>query len=197
MARLAENIRAYGEAEKERTGELLYEHLLYRLKSEASMEAKLRLRGLPVTSEAALRGVRDAVGFRIVCRFIDDIYDNVAHIRSIPGIAVAAEKDYIRQVKPNGYRSYHLILDTEAPYPDPEGRMPGHFYVEVQLRTIAMDSWAALEHDMRYKKHVENPELIGRELKRCADELASCDLSMQTIRNLIRKYPKAEREERS
>ena len=64
--------------------------------------------------------------------------------------------------------------------------MPGRFFVEVQLRTIAMDSWAALEHEMRYKRDVENPELIGRELKRCADELASCDVSMQTIRNLIR-----------
>lgn len=194
MTRLAADIRAYGAAEKERTGELLYEHLRYRLKTEESMEMKLRTRGLPVTAQSALRSVHDAVGFRIVCRFIDDIYDNVAHIRSLPDVAVTAEKDYIRQVKPNGYRSYHLILDTEAPFADPEGRMPGHFFVEVQLRTIAMDSWAALEHDMRYKKHVENPELIGRELKRCADELASCDLSMQTIRNLIRKQPKPEME---
>lgn len=190
-ARMAEAIEAYGAAEKEKTGEMLYEHLRYRLKSEESMEAKLRARGLPLTAESALRGVRDAVGFRIVCRFVDDIYDNLARIRALPGVTVAEEKDYIRHVKPNGYRSYHLILEVEAPYADPEGRTPGRFYVEVQLRTIAMDSWAALEHDMRYKHRVANPELIGRELKRCADELASCDLSMQTIRNLIRKQPKA------
>lgn len=69
--------------------------------------------------------------------------------------------------------------------------------MEVQLRTIAMDSWAALEHDMRYKHQVDNPELIGRELKRCADELASCDLSMQTIRNLIRKHAKKNGQEKA
>ena len=186
MKRTAEAIEAYGAAEKEKTGEMLYEHLRFRLKSEASMEAKLAGRGLPLTAEAAVREVRDAVGLRIVCRFIDDIYENIARIRALPGVSVVKEKDYIRNVKPNGYRSYHLILSAEAPFADPEGRMPGRFFVEVQLRTIAMDSWAALEHEMRYKRDVENPELIGRELKRCADELASCDVSMQTIRNLIR-----------
>ena len=80
-----------------------------------------------------------------------------------------------------------MILDIEAPYVDARGRNPGHFFLEIQLRTIAMDSWAALEHEMKYKHQIENAELISRELKRCADELASCDLSMQTIRNLIRK----------
>lgn len=176
---------------------MLYEHLRYRLKSEESMVAKLQGRSLPLTAESALRGVRDAVGFRIVCRFVSDIYDNIEHIKALPGITVVEEKDYIRQVKPNGYRSYHMILEAEAPYEDTLGRNPGRFYVEVQLRTIAMDSWAALEHDMRYKHQVDNPELIGRELKRCADELASCDLSMQTIRNLIRKHAKKNGQEKA
>ena len=80
-----------------------------------------------------------------------------------------------------------MILDVTAPYEDARGRDPGHFFIEIQLRTIAMDSWAALEHEMKYKHEVKNAALISRELKRCADELASCDLSMQTIRNLIRK----------
>ena len=87
----------------------------------------------------------------------------------------------------NGYRSYHLIARLEAPLEDVKGNNPGHFFVEIQLRTIAMDSWASLEHQMKYKKNIKNPEMITRELKRCADELASCDLSMQTIRNLIRQ----------
>ena len=65
------------------------------------------------------------------------------------------------------------------------GQQPGKYFVEVQLRTIAMDSWASLEHQMKYKHDIKNPERIAKELKRCADELASCDLSMQTIRNLI------------
>lgn len=197
MAHTARQIEEYGAAEQETTGEMLYEHLRYRLKSEESMVAKLRDRSLPLTAESALRGVRDAVGFRIVCRFVSDIYDNIEHIKALPGITVVEEKDYIRQVKPNGYRSYHMILEAEAPYEDTLGRNPGRFYVEVQLRTIAMDSWAALEHDMRYKHQVDNPELIGRELKRCADELASCDLSMQTIRNLIRKHAKKNGQEKA
>jgi ppGpp synthetase/RelA/SpoT-type nucleotidyltranferase len=67
-----------------------------------------------------------------------------------------------------------------------EGNVPGKYYVEVQIRTIAMDSWASLEHKMKYKKDIKNQELIEEELKRCADELAACDVSLQTIRNLIR-----------
>ena len=97
------------------------------------------------------------------------------------------EKDYINQVKSNGYRSYHLILEVETPYPDCYGKTPGKYFIEVQLRTIAMDSWASLEHQMKYKHEIKNSERIERELKRCADELASCDLTMQTIRNLIQE----------
>jgi len=187
MADVARGISAYNEIEKEKTGEALYEHLSYRLKAEESMEEKLKRKGLPLTAESACFGVQDAIGFRMVCRFVDDIYENVNRLKALPGVTVWKEKDYIRHVKPNGYRSYHMILDIEAPYEDAKGNRPGHFFIEVQLRTIAMDSWAALEHEMKYKHQVENADLISRELKRCADELASCDLSMQTIRNLIRR----------
>ena len=80
-----------------------------------------------------------------------------------------------------------MILDTEMPFADIRGNTPGHYPVEVQLRTIAMDTWAALEHELQYKKTTENTELIVSELARVASELASCDVSMQTIRNLIRE----------
>ena len=186
MEGIASAMENYSEEQQKQTGESIYEHLRYRLKSEESMEAKLTGRGLPLTAKAACYDVRDAIGFRMVCRFVDDIYENIARIKAIPGVTVVKEKDYIKHVKPNGYRSYHMILDVTAPYEDPEGRNPGHFFVEIQLRTIAMDSWAALEHEMKYKQEIKNADLISRELKRCADELASCDLSMQTIRNLIR-----------
>ena len=186
MEGIASAMENYSEEQQKQTGESIYEHLRYRLKSEDSMEAKLTGRGLPLTAKAACYDVRDAIGFRMVCRFVDDIYENIARIKAIPGVTVVKEKDYIKHVKPNGYRSYHMILDVTAPYEDPEGRNPGHFFVEIQLRTIAMDSWAALEHEMKYKQEIKNADLISRELKRCADELASCDLSMQTIRNLIR-----------
>ena len=97
------------------------------------------------------------------------------------------EIDYIKHAKPNGYRSYHLILAVKTDFPDVNGNTPGTYYVEIQLRTIAMDTWASLEHKIRYKKDIPSQELISSELKRCADELASCDLSMQTIRSLINK----------
>ena len=101
-------------------------------------------------------------------------------------ITIVEEKDYIRHSKPNGYRSYHMILLVETDFPDIDGNTKGKYYAEVQLRTIAMDSWASLEHKMSYKKDIMSPELIMEELKRCADELAACDVSMETIRKLIR-----------
>ena len=93
----------------------------------------------------------------------------------MPDAEIVEVKDYIRHAKENGYRSLHLIL-----------KVRGRFYAEIQLRTISMDTWAALEHHLKYKKTVSgNSGLIVSELKRCADELASTDLSMQTIRDMI------------
>jgi putative GTP pyrophosphokinase len=185
MADIVGHIQEYSEEEKEKHGEMTYEHLIYRIKSEDSMREKCDRKGLPQTAYAALYDIHDAIGLRIVCRFIDDIYVNIEHIRAIPGCSVIEEKDYIKNVKPNGYRSYHMIIRLETPYEDVTGQIPGGFFIEIQLRTIAMDSWASLEHQMKYKHDIQNPELIVRELKRCADELAACDVSMQTIRNLI------------
>jgi ppGpp synthetase/RelA/SpoT-type nucleotidyltranferase len=136
--------------------------------------------------------IHDAIGIRMVTGFVDDIYLCAGWIRNLPGCRVISEKDYIRNAKKNGYRSYHILLETEVPWPDIEGRTPGQFYAEVQIRTIAMDSWASLEHRLHYKKNIANAELITAELKRCADELAACDLSMQTIRKLIEESAEEE-----
>jgi putative GTP pyrophosphokinase len=186
MGYVTDRIQDYSRQRREETGEAAYEHLIYRIKSEDSMREKCVRKGLPETPESALVTIHDSIGIRIVCCFLDDIYDIIEYIKSIPGCHVFNEKDYIRNAKPNGYRSYHLILEMEMPLEDVLGRNPGHFFVEIQLRTIAMDSWASLEHQMKYKHEVANQAMIVRELKRCADELASCDVSMQTIRNLIR-----------
>lgn len=164
-----------------------FEHLTSRLKTEASMREKLKRRGLTATTENALYQMKDAIGLRIVTRFVDDIYRVKDRLAALPGVAIDEEKDYIQNVKPSGYRSLHLILRCETETADLYGRVPGLFFAEVQIRTIAMDSWASLEHEMHYKREGENRALIAAELKRCADDLASCDLSMQTIRNLIRK----------
>lgn len=184
---LVSKIKAFSDDYKEKTGEAAYEHLIYRVKSEESMREKCRRKGLPETARSALVDIHDAIGIRIVCCFLNDVYDNIEFISSLPDVEIVNRKDYIRNSKPSGYRSYHLILRLTVPFEDEEGNNPGKFYVEVQLRTIAQDSWASLEHQMKYKKDIKNPEMITRELKRCADELASCDLSMQTIRNLIRQ----------
>lgn len=151
------------------------EHMLARVKSEESMREKCRRKGLPETPDSALNKMYDALGMRIVCGFLSDVYVVRDHIAADPNFEVVEERDYIRHAKPNGYRSYHMILRSK------EG-----FYAEVQLRTISMDTWAALEHHLQYKKsHVGNQRLIVQELKRCADELASTDVSMQTLRDMI------------
>ncbi len=151
------------------------EHLLSRIKSEESMREKCIREGLPLNEHSALAVIHDAIGIRIVCAFLNDIYIIRDHIASFKDIEIIREKDYIRNAKPNGYRSYHMIVKTAS-----------GFFIELQLRTISMDTWAALEHHIRYKKVIDtNSSLIADELKRCADELASTDISMQSIRNLI------------
>ena len=151
------------------------EHYLARIKSDESMREKCRRNGLPETEDSALNKIMDAIGVRVVCPFLDDVYTMRDYLVQMPDLVLVQEKDYIRNAKPNGYRSYHLILRSFDGY-----------YIEVQLRTISMDTWAALEHHIRYKKDLPcDAELVFKELKRCADELASTDVSMQAIKNLI------------
>lgn len=190
MENLVNKIKLYNETEIEKTGEAAYEHLIYRVKSPKSMSEKCIRKSLPPTTYSALHEIQDAIGIRIVCRFINDIYTNLKYIKNLNGICIVEEKDYIKNVKPNGYRSYHVIIKIEDNYEDVTGKNPGHFYAELQIRTIAMDTWASLEHQMKYKREIKNADLIVRELKRCADELAACDISMQTIRNLIKESEK-------
>ncbi|MDY3042452.1 GTP pyrophosphokinase family protein [Streptococcus pluranimalium] len=182
---LTQRIQIANQDMKEKTGFKLYEHFTARVKSEDSMFEKLSRKGYEIDTYSALKRVKDSIGLRIVCGFVDDIYKTVDFLRQMPDVTIVTEKDYIQEAKPNGYRSYHLILEIETMFPDCLGNENGKYFVEIQLRTIAMDSWASLEHQMKYKHDITNAEMITRELKRCADELASCDLSMQTIRNLI------------
>ena len=175
------------EAYQEKNGQKLYEHLEGRVKGEESMIQKCKKKGLPLTPESALLENRDAIGLRIVCNFIDDIYTCIDLLKKQRNFKIVKEKDYITDAKANGYRSYHLIMVVETPFEDVHGNKPGQYFVEIQLRTIAMDTWASLEHEMKYKHDIKNPERISKELKRVADELASCDVSMQTIRQLIKE----------
>lgn len=176
MGILLERIRAGAKEINERTGMDPVEHLKYRIKSEESMREKCRRSGLPETEDSALNRLYDGIGLRVVCPFLDDVYAIRDYLTSQKDIEVVLEKDYIQNVKPNGYRSYHMIV-----------RMNG-YHAEIQIRTISMDTWAALEHHIRYKKSIDgNSTLIFEELKRCADEFASTDASMQTIRSMVRE----------
>ena len=186
MEHVKELIETSGKEYELLHGEKLFEHLACRIKSEESMAEKLEQLGLKADTWHALRAVDDSIGIRIVCLFIDDVYETAARIKEFPGCTIVQEKDYIRNAKPNGYRSYHMILDAETDQTDMEGRTPGLYRVEIQLRTIAMDTWAALEHELKYKKSIGNQDLIVQELHRCANELAACDVSMQTLKKIIR-----------
>ena len=153
-----------------------------RIKSPESMRKKLEKRGMPTDVETALSSMHDYVGVRIVCAFVDDVYKFIDWLdRDMPDIDILERKDYISHPKPSGYRSYHVILKLNG-----DGSELGDGYVvELQVRTIAMDFWASLEHMVNYKHDIRNKELISDELRRCADENASNDISMQTIRDLI------------
>ena len=154
-----------------------------RIKSAESMKKKLERQHLPVTADSAVRDVWDAAGVRLVCPFVENIDQTVELIRTIPGVQILTEKDYIRNPKPNGYRSYHMILSLPMRFLGAASQQT--VWLEVQLRTIAMDCWACIEHRLKYKRDIPDQVLIVRELKRCADEIASTDLSLQTIRELI------------
>ena len=176
MQYLVDEIQKARKQIKETIGMDPVEHLIYRIKSEESMREKCVRKGLPQTPDSALRVLKDAIGVRVVCAFVSDVYSIRDYLVNLPDCELVEEKDYIRNPKENGYRSYHMIL-----------MVSGSVYAEIQLRTISMDTWAALEHHMHYKKEKTAEEtLITAELKRCADELASTDLSMQTIRDMIR-----------
>jgi putative GTP pyrophosphokinase len=164
------------------------EHCKARIKSAESMQEKLRRRNLPVTVENALSEIYDAAGIRVVCTFLDDIYWVAGMLRNQQDIIVIEEKDYIHSPKPNGYRSYHMILQVPIHLEDGIHRV----YCELQIRTIAMDCWASLEHQLKYKKDIPNQEMIVGELKRCADEIASTDLNFQAIWDMIEEIQQDE-----
>ena len=154
-----------------------------RIKSDESICGKPFRKNLPKTAEAAQMYLNDIAGLRVIVGFIDDVYQIAEALKKQEDINILSEKDYIKNPKPNGYRSYHLVVNLPVRTTESSKRVNA----EIQLRTIAMDFWASLEHEMKYKKHIQNQDLICSELKRCADEMASADVDMQAIRDMIAK----------
>ena len=158
-----------------------FESIKSRLKSPLSIYEKLRRKGCPVTVENIEKHLNDVAGIRVICSFPDDIYRLADLISRQDDIEVLGRKDYIKNPKPNGYRSLHLILGI----PIFLSREKRFMRVEVQLRTIAMDFWASLEHKLKYKKDIEDGEEIARQLKSCSDMIEELDYQMQGIRDRI------------
>ncbi|MBR5366313.1 MAG: GTP pyrophosphokinase family protein [Clostridia bacterium] len=152
-------------------------HIESRVKSTASIVNKLLARGKEVTPESARENVNDIAGVRVVCCYIDDVYSVADMLLRQTDIRLIREQDYIREPNYNGYRSLHL--DIELPiYLSERTEM---VKAEVQLRTVAMDFWASLEHDLRYKNAKAIPAGIGDRMLACADEIAAIDREMQEI----------------
>ncbi|MEE1200136.1 MAG: GTP pyrophosphokinase family protein [Christensenellales bacterium] len=152
-------------------------HIDSRLKSPASIAEKLFRKGLPVTLEAAEENLQDIAGVRIICNYIEDIYRIADMLVKQHDIEEVERKDYIRAPKPNGYRSLHMVVRIPV-------FLSNHtelISVEVQIRTIAMDFWASLEHRLRYKNDVEATASLKDRLKRCAEQSAALDMEMQSI----------------
>lgn len=148
-----------------------------RIKTPRSIIHKLKRRGFPITLQSMMENLNDIGGIRVICPFIEDIYVVADMLIRQDDLALIERKDYIENPKPNGYRSLHLIL--QVPIFLSDRTQPVR--IELQLRTIAMDFWASLEHQLRYKADVEVPAYISDDLKACADVIAATDEEMQRI----------------
>lgn len=161
------------------------ESIKTRMKSMESILKKVRAKDVPLTFESLEENIRDIAGVRVICSFQDDIYMLADCLLQQDDVTLIERKDYIKNPKPSGYRSLHLIVEIPI-FLQNEKRM---MKVEVQLRTIAMDFWASLEHKLRYKKNIpdDETEILARELVQCAETSAELDRKMQDIRTRIAK----------
>ncbi len=161
------------------------ESIKTRLKEPKSIYDKLVKQGNPLRLDSIEQYINDMAGIRVVCSFRDDIYLLANCVNNQDDITVLGVKDYIQHPKPNGYRSLHMIV--EVPVFLPRGKR--FVKVEVQLRTIAMDFWASLEHKIRYKKNIPEHilEQLGSDLRGTAEVANQLDVQMQSIRNDMRK----------
>lgn len=157
-----------------------------RLKSFDSIIEKLQRKGLPMDDfDVIEQSLNDIAGVRVICSFPEDVYMLAEALLKQDDIRLLERKDYIASPKANGYRSLHLIVQVPI-FLAQEKRL---MKVEVQLRTIAMDFWASLEHQLKYKKELENTEELTRELLECAEVSAALDAKMEEIRKRIMDTP--------
>ena len=157
-----------------------------RLKSLDSIKEKLKRKGLPFKWKVIEESILDVAGVRVICSFVDDVYLLADALLKQDDITLIEKKDYIANPKENGYRSLHMIVAIPIFLEHEKKVMP----VEIQLRTIAMDFWASLEHQLRYKKNFNFTEEMAKELQNCADLSAQLDVRMDTLREHVEQENK-------
>lgn len=157
------------------------EHIKSRLKTAESIAAKLLRKGYEPTWTNAVKYIDDIAGIRIICSFTTDIYRIATVIEAQKHIKVLGVKDYITNPKDSGYRSYHMLIEVPVYLSAKVEKV----LVEVQIRTIAMDFWASLEHKMKYKYKTEIPEALSNELVDCANIVAFLDERMMSLNQEI------------
>ena len=161
-------------------------HMEYRLKSVRSILGKLEKRGLEVSLESIVINLTDIAGVRVICNYVSDVYKIADMLIKQSDIKLIKKKDYIKHPKNNGYRSLHLVVEVPIFLAEKVQPIP----VEIQIRTIAMDFWASLEHHLRYKADNEVPDGVRDELIECVKTISNLDYKMQGIYEELSKSKK-------
>ena len=162
------------------------------LKMPESVLRKMRRKELPFTIDALRTGVRDVAGVRVVCAYINDIYCLAEMLLKQEDVTLLRRRDYISTPKESGYRGLHLLVALPVHLSSHRETVP----VEIQLRTIAMDSWAALEHELQYKNNASLPQRFADQLRMCAETASVLDCNMQSIMQQIDDWPQEESTEK-
>ena len=166
-------------------------HIEHRLKTPASIKEKLLKRKLPLQVATIRSEIKDVAGIRVICSFLEDLYHVSGFLLSQKDVRLVEKKNYILSPKPSGYRSLHLVVSIPIYLSDRTEQV----LVELQFRTIAMDFWASLEHQLKYKSPFPVPKHLHSELHDCADAIASLDLRMERIHQKILENRLAQKQE--
>ena len=181
MGILAVKIKIIGEQLVLRNKRDVIQNVSQRIKTPESIYAKMLRKNLEPEFSLAKEKLNDLIGIRIVCLFLDDVYEIAEMLKKQKDIKVIKEKDYIVKPKKNGYMSLHLIVEIPVCMGDKVVMKK----VEIQIRTTAMDFWSVLEYQLLYKKNVKGADKVGKELKSYSDEIAALDQKMLKLKNRI------------
>ena len=165
------------------TGEKLVDRIKSRIKEDKSIQKKLEKKGYDLTIENIRNHVHDMVGIRLICPFLTDLNKLVELLENSPVIHVHEKKDYVNYPKESGYKSIHLLIDVPVTFLDRIETVE----VELQIRTLAMDFWASLDHKIQYKYQGEVPDEVKYEMRKCADDTNSMDMKMLHLNEVMEK----------